>query len=373
MEDARTRIRHTLDELKTFLSQDSVPRLSEADTKAFFLEPLLDALGWKGIGVVTREYYVKNSQEFIDYVLFSASGPEAAPTPVLSVEAKSLQADLTDKYAAQLVQYCAVEGIEWAALTNARELQFFNTFLRGDLAKKRIMQLDLLAFNSDQEFDAVFEQLWRLSRESITTASVRTWLNQLRLESAIRDVLLDPASSTLKSLRKVLMELDVQVTPQELIQWFHSHLIPPARAQGLRGDSGGKPSAPVVPEPKTLVPESLTPAPAPAGRKRHFGVTLADLVRNGVLVPGTPIVFVGQGKDLAQAQVNDRGEIVWQGRAYRTLSDRAFAALLGPGRESVNGWTQWYAELPVGRVLMADLRAKFTLQRANNGAGLNDN
>ena len=69
--------------------------------------------------------------------------------PLLAIEAKPLQTDLTDKHAAQLIQYCAVEGIEWAALTNGRELQFFNTFLKPDLAAKRVLRLDLLAFNSD--------------------------------------------------------------------------------------------------------------------------------------------------------------------------------------------------------------------------------
>src|SRR5690606_7603466 len=141
----------TLSELKTFLAQESVPRLSEADTKAYFIEPILAALGWVGIGVVRREYYVRNSQEFIDYVLFDPDSHGSQVRPVLAIEAKALQTELTEKNAAQLIQYCAVEGIEWAALTNARELQLFNTFLRPDLAAKRVMRLDLLAFNSDEE------------------------------------------------------------------------------------------------------------------------------------------------------------------------------------------------------------------------------
>ena len=126
MDAANATIRSTLGHVKAFLAQEAPPKLSEADTKANFIEPIISALGWTGIGVVTREYYIKNSQEFIDYVM---AGPDGL---LLAIESKSLQADLTDKAAAQLIQYCSVEGIEWAALTNGRELQFFNTFLKPD-------------------------------------------------------------------------------------------------------------------------------------------------------------------------------------------------------------------------------------------------
>ena len=222
LEEATTTVRRTLAQVKSFLAQEAAPKLSEADTKANFIEPIISALGWTGIGVVTREYYVKNSQEFIDFVM---AGPDGL---LLAIESKSLQADLTDKAAAQLIQYCSVEGIEWAALTNGRELQFFNTFLRPDLSAKRVLSLDLLAFNSDEEYEALFQQIWQLSRESMTTPmGVRRWLNQRRLDSKLRGILLDPTSSSVKQLRKALADADIKATPQELTQWFRSHLAAP--------------------------------------------------------------------------------------------------------------------------------------------------
>ena len=219
MEHAKEAIRRTLADVKVYLSQDSPRKISEADTKANFIEPLVAALGWEGIGVVTREYYVKDSQEFIDYVMFGPNGP------LLAIEAKSLQTPLTDKFAAQLIQYCAVQGIEWAALTNGRDLQFFNTFLKPDLSAKRILQLDLLAFNSDAEYDALFENIWQLSRESMTTTKgVHAWLHQRRLDQSLRDLLLNPSSSTIRHLRRALASTEIKATPQEISQWFRSHL-----------------------------------------------------------------------------------------------------------------------------------------------------
>jgi len=483
VDDAREAVRRTLTELKAFLAQESVPRLSEADTKAYFIEPIIAALGWIGMGVVTREYYVKNSQEFMDYVLFGSNDRGLTKAPVLAIETKALQTDLTEKHAAQLVQYCAVDGIEWGALTNARELQFFNTFLKPDLAAKRVMRLDLLAFNSDDEFDILFEQLWQLSQESVTTASVRTWLNQLRLDKAVRETVFNPGSSTIKQLRKALADAEIRATPQELVQWFRTQLAPPMpRVQGRiqpKTDEyarrlvspGVQPPGvekqieqPAVPRVSvasllsalqsavndhipgttwrvlkyytaaeidgrtflavksrsgtlilglTLPPNTTHPrvsdntnqfnwsrmtrvmelhstdqidrgllslVEAAKGHsqlgqiKAYFGVTLEDLVRSDVLPPGTPLVFVGRGTDLTRAHISPAGEIVWQGNSYRSLSDRAFSALLGPGRASVNGWTQWYAELPSGRVQLAELRAKYlagqaSVDRRLEGAG----
>lgn len=371
MEDIREEIGRTLTKLKTFLAQESVPRLSEADTKAHFIEPILAALGWTGFSI-RREYYVKNSQEFIDYALFGADGQGTGTSPVLAIEAKALQADLTEKYAAQLIQYCAVEGVEWAALTNARELQFFNTFLRPDLAAKRVMRLDLLAFNNDEEFDVLFQQLWQLSRESITTASVRTWLNQLRLDKAVREAVLNPGSSTIRHLGRILGDGEVHASPQELVQWFRTHLMSPIpRVQGRTLASArveAAPKAEPIPEPapppmdpphltgEALVDVSIYPSAQPRKKKAYYGITLGQLVNSGILPAGTPLILVAGGMDVARAEVDTFGEILWQGVRYRSLSDRVFSPLLGEGRVSFNGWICWYAELPNGRVLLADLR-----------------
>jgi hypothetical protein len=273
MDPARESIRQTLARVKTFLAQEGPPRLSEADTKAHFIEPVIAALGWEGIGVVTREYYVKNSQEFIDYVM---AGPKGR---LLAIEAKPLQTDLTDKHAAQLIQYCAVEGIEWAALTNGRELQFFNTFLKPDLAAKRVLRLDLLAFNADDEFAALFAQVWQLSRESMTTPTgVRTWLHQRRMDAAIREHVLNPSSPTVRQLRKALGEAEIACTPQDLVQWFRAHLVAaiPTLPRADAAPPQPRPVAPQVREARAIweAPTPVSPPTSvPSSSDRQFLLT----------------------------------------------------------------------------------------------------
>ena len=475
MDDAKDAIQRRLAQVKTFLAQEAPPRLSEADTKAHFIEPIVAALGWEGIGVVTREYYVRNSQEFIDYVMAGPTGP------LLAIEAKPLQTDLTDKHAAQLIQYCAVEGIEWAALTNGRELQFFNTFLRPDLAAKRVLRLDLLAFNSDAEFDALFAQVWQLSRESMTRpAGVRTWLNQRRLDTALRAVLLDPASPAIKHLRRALGEAEVTATAQDVVQWFRGHLGTPITALPIPARQATAAVAPTWPAvPPTASPaRSGTDVPTPVGqveddaevlagkdvrlvglyralrraiaerlpdaawrptksyaaaetdghtflavkvragrlvlglalppetadprladnagrfnwaritkvaeladeagiddgllalveaahahaasetrRSTYHGVTLRDLIEAGYLRAGTGLVLIAAGRrEVARATLTVAGEIEWQGRTYRSPSDRAFGPAFG--RMTFNGWAHWHAELPEGRASLAEVRAR---------------
>jgi hypothetical protein len=194
-QQAAATIRKSLRQVKQFLAQEAPPRLSEADTKANFIEKYIAALGYEGLEDVVREYYVKNSQEFIDDVL------RVAGRPALAIEAKPLQTDLTDKHAAQLIHYCSVEGIEWCALTNARSLWLFNTYLKGDQNQKLVVKLDLLGFNSDEEFEVLFAQLWLLSKTSLSSPTMITsWMEQRRLDQALRTILLNPHSATIKAL-----------------------------------------------------------------------------------------------------------------------------------------------------------------------------
>jgi hypothetical protein len=489
MEDtARDLIRTRLGQAKAFLAQESPPRLSESDTKANFIEPVIAALGWEGIGVVTREYYVRNSQEFIDYVM---SGPRG---PLLAIEAKPLQADLTEKHAAQLIQYCAVEGIEWAALTNGRELQFFNTFLKPDLAAKRILRLDLLAFNTEAEFGLLFDQIWQLSRERMTQPTeVRTWLHQRRLDAALRDLLTNPGSAILRHVRRALADQDVNATSQEITHWFRTHLAsgvatlphalataPPSAVmpttpagpgalrpiptkagaiaeapedQAPAERAGGAFAMRAVTEalrqrvqaeiPKTQWRETKYYAAAAAdgetylaykvrsdrvivglalpidffhlavqpdgdqfrwgritntvtltsesdlnptameviraawqhatqGNYRHgvyFGVSLADLIVAHLLRPGQELVLIGPGQRVAaKATINADGQIDWQGKRFRSPSDRAFGALLGRRTTNLNGWTHWHANLDGELVPLATLRQRLMSRGEDAGA-----
>lgn len=360
MDSAKGSIRHTLDEIRALLAGGSLRHLSEADTKANFIEPIISALGWKGIGVVTREYHVKNSGEFIDYVMSGTKGP------LLAVEAKALHVGLTEKNAAQLVQYCSIEGIEWAALTNGRELRLFNTFLKPDLGAKRVFDLDLLAYADDVTFDLVFDRAWLLSRDSITSGTTAAWLDQWRLDKEVRSLLLDPESSVIRQLRTSLADADLRVPPQVLTDWFRSRL-----------DGVVNPLL-FLPRPEIAVPvvdqsseqkASDTPddTAKPGGgteSNRYYGVTLRELMEAGLIPVGAKLSLFAGRNVVATATLRDDGQIACNGHVYRSLSDKAFAPLLGPTRISLNGWTHWYAQSESGSESLASIRQRYLQLKA---------
>jgi hypothetical protein len=289
---------------------------------------------------------------------------------LLAVEAKSLQSDLTDKHAAQLVQYCAVEGIEWAALTNGRELQFFNTFLKTDLSSKRILDIDMLGFRTEEDFDELFEQLWRLSRSHLSTPQgAQSWLNQRRLDLRLRQSLLDPGSAAIRQVQEILESEEVSVSNQELSQWFRSHLTP---AKSRRPVQPHEALPQAQPHAESLDAHGFAQldvsslggkrnyliAETTGRRRAYHGVSLRNLLDAGLLPAGTPLILLRKsGHEVARASISVGGEIMYGGKLYPSPSDKDFIRLLG--LKSFNGWEYWHAEFPGGRIPIAAIRARF--------------
>lgn len=221
-----------------------------------------------------------------------------------------------------------------------------------------MLRLDLLAFNSDGEFDALFAQVWQLSRESMTTpAGVRSWLNQRRLDAALRAALLDPASPSLKLLRREVARAEVALSTHDLAAWFRAHLAPPLAVLPVpvAERSEGKGS-------KELSPPLKGSREAEESRRR---VGLRDLVDAGLLLAETSLVLVGAGRrEVARAKLTQFGEIAWDGKTYHSPSDKAFCRLLG--RSAMNGWSHWHVELPTGRVPIAEVRARLIAGDGDN-------
>ena len=150
--EAADSIQETLRSLKTLLREGSSASPSEADTRVHFIDPILRALGWTALGEIQREVYVRDTKEFIDYTL-SVNGQ-----PRIAVEAKRLSFKLNEAAAGQLIQYCAILGIEWAVLTNGAEWRVYHQFAQVPLAEKLLFRLDLAGWQSEPQYIAIFEQ-----------------------------------------------------------------------------------------------------------------------------------------------------------------------------------------------------------------------
>lgn len=93
-------------------------------------------------------------------------------------------------------------------------------------------------------------------------SGVSTWLEQRRMDQALRALLLNSASPVVKTLRKYLGESDVKATPEAISQWFRAQLstnVTPLPLQGVRPKS----PPPALPETSVSKPRLVPTATAP--------------------------------------------------------------------------------------------------------------
>lgn len=217
--EAASQVRQVLQSVKDRLGQPGGAKVNEASTRAHFLNPLLEALGYRSIDDIQFEYYLPDGKTFLDYRLFVDGRPR------LAVEAKALDVPLTDAHAAQAVSYAAVLGDEWAVVTNAREWRLYHAFAQSPLAEKLILKADLVGWEGDAQFDSVFEQLWLIGKDSFMAGDgPGSWLATRKLDQLLRSVFVDPSSVEVKALRRHLEHRGVTVSPDQIAAWMKSRL-----------------------------------------------------------------------------------------------------------------------------------------------------
>src|SRR5919202_2876701 len=138
-------------------------KLSEADTKAFFIEPMLRALGWRtdDPAQITREFHVYDGT-LLDYALYD----EQAERPAIFIEAKALKKSLDDSsFIAQTVNYANNEGVRWCVLTNGKHYRLYRTVEPVPMERKMLLEVNLL--DDDREPQELARALGALSREFV--------------------------------------------------------------------------------------------------------------------------------------------------------------------------------------------------------------
>ena len=143
-------------------------KLSEADTKAYFVEPWLEKIaGWHltQLGVVQREWRRRRSDDPTDYALF------ADPTmskPSLLVEAKALDAHLSDKSVTQLLKYASSAGVRWCVLTNGDEICIYNSQADEVAEEKEFIRLRFSDPQTEKNSEGFARKLHYISPRDIS-------------------------------------------------------------------------------------------------------------------------------------------------------------------------------------------------------------
>lgn len=294
-------VRKVLQSVKDYMTQPGRPKLSEADTRAHFIDPLMRALGYHSIGDIQHEVYVETAKQYLDYLLVVDALPRVA------VEAKAIDVGFNDSHGAQVVQYCSVLGIEWAVVTNAREWRLYHGFATGPLSEKLLAAVDLLGWETDAQYDGVFEELWLVSKEAFqTSGGPSAWLVAKQLDAVLRKSLTDASSPEVKYIRKRLAEQAIIVTAEQLASWFKLHVDAP-------GSVGREPIAhvPAVgaahalpgPAAKPIVPAAVAAQSVNPTEKRYYRIMLGkgSVYAEACLAGG----FIGTDFGIAQDLTDD--------------------------------------------------------------------
>ncbi|MFH1588737.1 MAG: N-6 DNA methylase, partial [Candidatus Diapherotrites archaeon] len=159
-EEAREKIRHLIEEFNSYLGKDS---LNEQEIKTKFIQPLFECLGWNFRSEDIR-LEEKVSSGRVDYS-FRING-----IPKFFVETKRPSASVdTDIVVDQAKNYAWHKATHWAVITNFKRVVIYNALLRGQYMESRLRNIYL---DELKDYNADFEDLWLLSRESFETGLI---------------------------------------------------------------------------------------------------------------------------------------------------------------------------------------------------------
>lgn len=332
MADAESRFRDHV----SLCQEYSSLRLSEADTRAYLVDPLLRILGYEGVGDLRREVSVQATKEAVDYLLMVDGQPRVI------VEAKALRNNLTDQHAAQCVQYATILGVRWCLVTNGLRWAVFDAQGKGPLADKRVAEVSL--DDDFQNTDDAWVVLSSFSQDALAKASPIT---NLLVERVVADELGRPDSRAVEALRRVVSSrFGERVSGQVVVSAIHRVMAKMITSESrttmnsqIEAQAGLEVSEvstlPVVLHGNLVAAHGKLSTKA-TGPKR---ITLSDLVEAGVLPSGATLTATVRGVTHTAFLRNAILEV--NGKEYSTPSAASIAVR---NVRSWNGWIDWHYE-----------------------------
>jgi predicted type IV restriction endonuclease len=257
--------------------------VSEQDTKAILIDPILAALGWElnELDDVRREYRYKPQDNPVDYALFIFGRPR------LFVEAKALGSTLDRKCASQVLGYASVVGVGWCLLTNGDEYRLYNSAANVDVDKKLFRTICL----SDHEAtDYCLETLQLIGRDEMGETELDAlWKSQFvdRLVKEALEALFSGEESTLpRSLHKRLPELTLAEIRESLRR----------ASVNVHFPAVSLPASATAPASRVITQHATTASP---GSPVRMAVTLADLIAARLMHPPLRLERTYKGVELA--------------------------------------------------------------------------
>jgi hypothetical protein len=298
--------------------------VNEANTKNWFIEPLLHAMGWDthDPAAVQAEYRSQGAgQNPVDYALMVDGAP------ALFLEAKPLGTSLqTPQFVNQVVAYGAVAGVQWVIITDGNEYRIFRTDTAAAAPDKLLASFRITDPSHRDEAQQFLSMLQRdeLALDKLTGLWAERDADR-RVRAALTPMLGGVDAAFVKYLAK--------------------------RVPGLRGSdiaASLKRATVTIAFPKAAVGTPTVPpadrvAPLPLPASDRFRRLVAALDADGASWPVT-VRRTYKGQDFSASFDRD-GAIVVLDQEFQTFSGAAHAAMTSlsgvPKSVTVNGWGFW--------------------------------
>ncbi|MBI5159091.1 N-6 DNA methylase [Candidatus Micrarchaeota archaeon] len=161
-EQAKARVSALVEKFTRLKADGKLRDLNESDTKAAFIEPLFESLGWsvRDLDEVAREKQVLRGRA--DYAFKLSS------TIRFFVEAKAVPVLLDEKDARQAINYAYLKSVSWAVLTNFEKLVLYNSEWKAS----RSEESRFLLFEKPDDYLTHFDDLWLLSKSAFLAGAL---------------------------------------------------------------------------------------------------------------------------------------------------------------------------------------------------------
>jgi len=195
--------------------------LSEQDTKAVLVEPLLELIGWDvhDPAQVTRED--RPTERPVDYSL------KIRGEPVVLVECKRLANRLdSPRDLEQALSYASSAGVRWCVLTNGCLFRIYNS-LAEEVAKKKLLEeVDLARVG---QTDGLFpnravQSLELISPQSIETGRIdEAWEQRYtgtKIREVVRELWREPDPGLVNLVRQRMKERGRTLSVKDTSRWL---------------------------------------------------------------------------------------------------------------------------------------------------------
>lgn len=194
-----------IENIRTKLDKHRKDDLKEYPTRAIFVDPLLQALGWD----------VREPDEVeLEYPTIDGKSADYAPKinrkVVLFIEAKPLNDPLTDvKSITQVVGYAANAGVEWCILTNGVTYKVYRSTEKAEAPDKLLFEISIDPKETEgMSIQQVAEQFARFSRDAMAKGLLDEIGEQIftsgKVRKALDKLFMEPTNTLIKLIRSTI-------------------------------------------------------------------------------------------------------------------------------------------------------------------------